>query len=150
MPKLAAFLGLMLVLPVLFAGCASEAYQKACSSCPFDENGKTDQSCSDGYKASGTACVSTTYPLMAAKYAKGECPDVDSCASELSSCVAQYSSGNDRADCQEGSVGVCYAAADECTRQAAAKCGEIKNPCGAPSLMILLVLAGTAFFSRKR
>ncbi len=132
------------------ASCAADAYRKACSSCPFDENGKTDQSCSNGYKASGTACLSTSYPIMAAKYAEGKCPDVDTCASELSSCVAQYASGNDKADCQEGSVAVCYAAADECTRQAAIKCGEIQNPCSAPSFIMLLLLAGTAFYSRKK
>jgi hypothetical protein len=150
MSKLVAFAGLMLILPALFAGCAADAYQKACSSCPFDENGKTDRSCMDGYKASGTACISTSYPLTAAKYAQGECPAIDECASELSSCSAQYSSGNDKADCQEGSLAICYAAADECTKQAAVKCGEIKNPCGSASVIMLLILAGTAFVSRKK
>jgi len=138
-------LGLLLVAPLAFAGCAADAYSKACASCPFDENGKTDQSCSGGYKASGTACVSASYPIMAAKYADGKCPQVDSCASELSSCVAQYSSGNDRADCQEGSVAICYSAADQCTKSAAVKCGEIESPCPGSSAGLILLLVGVGF-----
>lgn len=145
MSKLVAFLGLMLVLPALFAGCASDAYNKACASCTFDADGKIDQSCMGGYKASGTACVSTSYPIMAAKYARGECPAVDACAEELSSCVAQYSSGNDRADCTEGSVGVCYAAADSCTRSAAGQCGEIEKQCPGSAATFILLFAGMAF-----
>jgi hypothetical protein len=140
---------LVLILVLAFASlafsasCAKDAYDKACASCSFT-NGKIDRSCSDGYKASGTACVSTSYPVMAGRYATGGCPALDSCASDLSSCIAQYSSGNDSADCQEGSVAVCYAAADECTKQAAIKCGEIKSPCAAPGGFLLL-FAGLAF-----
>ncbi|MDD5339713.1 MAG: hypothetical protein PHV13_00505 [Candidatus ainarchaeum sp.] len=146
----AVILVLALVSLAFSMSCAADAYRKACASCPFDENGKTDKSCSGGYQASGTACISAAYPIMAGKYASGECPAVDACASELSSCVAQYSSGNDRADCQEGSVAICYAAADQCTQQAAVKCGEIENPCKAPSFIMLLLLAGAAFYSRKK
>ncbi len=144
--------GLFVVLlfaGVSFAGCASDAYQKACASCSFDANGKIDQSCSSGYKSGGTACVSTSYPIMAGKYAAGQCPQVDVCAAELSSCTAQYSSGNDKADCTEGSVGVCYAGADQCVKSAAIKCGEVEQQCGAPTAMILMALAGALFFSRK-
>lgn len=145
MSKLVAFLGLMFALPALFAGCASDAYGKACASCTFDAGGKIDQSCMGGYKASGTTCVSVSYPIMAAKYAKGECPAVDACAEELSSCVAQYSSGNDKADCEEGSVGVCYAAADSCTSSAARQCGEIEKQCPGSGATFILLFAGLAF-----
>jgi hypothetical protein len=147
---------LVLVLVLAFASlafsssCAADAYNKACTSCSFDANGKIDQTCSGGYKASGTACVSTSYPIMAGKYASGGCPAVDECAGELTSCVAQYSSGNDKADCQEGSVAVCYASADECTKQAAIKCGEVEQQCNKPAIMLLVILAGAVFFSRKR
>ncbi|NYZ73611.1 hypothetical protein H0O00_00550 [Candidatus Micrarchaeota archaeon] len=93
--------------------------------------------------------MSTSYPIMAGKYAEGKCSAVDECASELQSCMAQYSTGDDKADCQEGSVGVCYAAADECTKQAAVKCGEIENPCAAPAAFILL-FAGLFFVRVKK
>ncbi len=151
MSKMFVFILILAFASLAFsASCAADAYRKACASCPFDENGKTDQSCSGGYQASGTACVSTTYPIMAAKYAEGKCPEVDACASELSSCVAQYSSGNDKADCQEGSLAVCYAAADECTKEAAAKCGQIQSPCSGSAATFLLLFAGLAFVKISR
>jgi len=140
---------LLLVSPLAFAGCASDAYQKACVSCQFDAQGKIEQSCSGGYKAGGTVCVSTTYPIAAAKYAQGNCSAIDDCASELSACNAQYSTGDDKADCQEGSLGVCYAAADVCVKQAAIKCGEIESPCKAPAV-ILALLTSTIFLRIRR
>ncbi|MEM0438136.1 MAG: hypothetical protein QXU54_02445 [Candidatus Micrarchaeia archaeon] len=126
---------------VVSAGCALDAYKKACASCPFDANGRIDQSCSSGYRASGVACVSTSYPIMSTKYSAGECPAVDACAAELTSCVAQYSTGNDRADCQAGDVAVCYAASDKCVERAAIKCGEIEKECPGSSGLILFALA---------
>ena len=134
-------------------GCAARAYSEACSSCSFDASGQMDQSCYAGKRASGTACVSTTYPIMAGKYAAGNCSMLDDCTSELNSCINQYKSGNDRADCQEGSVAVCFASADVCTKQAATKCSDIQNPCGGTSSLILLgvaalVLVGLAKYGR--
>ncbi|MFH0884652.1 MAG: hypothetical protein V1861_03000 [Candidatus Micrarchaeota archaeon] len=136
---------LVLLSGAAFAGCAAEAYSKTCGSCSFDENGKVDQSCKDGYQSSGTTCVTTKYPIMTVKYAEGKCPAVDSCAEELRSCTAQYSSGNDKEDCQEGSVGICYAAADECVKKAAITCGEIESPCPGASEGFILLFAGLAF-----
>lgn len=124
-----------------FAGCAAEAYSKSCASCAFD-NGKMDPACAGGYKASGITCTSASYPIMSAKYAKGECAAVDSCASELSSCIAQYSSGNDQADCSEGSLAICYSAADQCTKSAAVKCGEIETQCPGTSAGLILLFFG--------
>ncbi len=142
-------LGLVLA-PLAFAGCALDAYKKACGSCSFDQYGKIDQSCSGGYTAGGTACVSTSYPIMAAEYAAGKCPAVDSCASELQSCMAQVSTGDDRADCQEGSAETCYSAADVCTREAAVKCGEVdQQACGGSTATFILLLAGL-FYVRIR
>jgi hypothetical protein len=86
---------------------------------------------------------------MAAKYADGKCPQVDGCASELSSCSAQYATGNDKADCQEGSVAVCYAAADQCMKQAAIKCGEIEPPCPGAGAGLVLLLVGIGFLKRS-
>jgi len=143
----------MLVLGLLishsFAGCAQDSYRKACASCPFDENGKIDKSCQSGYQSSGTACVSTSYPIMSAAYTAGKCPQVDSCAAELSSCTAQYSSGNDKADCQEGSTAVCYAAADQCVRSAARACGEIEKQCPGSAATFIALFAGLGILRMK-
>jgi len=143
-------IGLVLLLPLAFAGCAEDAYRKACTSCTFDANGKIDQSCQNGYQSSGTACVSTSYPIMSGQYAAGKCPQVDACAEELRSCTAQYSSGNDKADCQEGSVGTCYAVADICVNKAAAKCGGIQPQCPGSAATFLLLFGGLGYLKIKR
>lgn len=140
---------LLLLGLTIAADCSANAYRNACASCSFDANGKIDSQCMGGQKAAGIACTSTSYPIASAKYAKGECSEIDTCASELSSCTAQYSSGNDKADCAEGSVAICYAAADQCVKQAAIKCGEIQSPCSAPTGMILLV-AGLVGFAKLK
>lgn len=139
------FFLLMLVSIGFSASCASQAYQKSCASCNFDANGKIDRSCSSGYQSSGTACVSASYPIAAAKYAQGKCPAIDACASELRTCQAQYSSGNDKADCQEGSVSVCYSAADQCVSSAARQCGEIESQCPGSSAVIAIPFLGIGF-----
>ncbi len=135
---------------VSFAGCARDAYNKACSSCSFDSNGKIDKSCQQGMQSSGTACVSAGYPIMSTQYAAGKCPQVDTCAADLQACTAQYGSGDDKADCQEGSVGVCYSSADECIKKAAIKCGEIENSCPGSSTAFVLLFAGFAFVKLRK
>lgn len=133
-----------------FAGCSENAYRSACSSCSFDANGRIDQQCMSAQKSGGIACVSSSYPLMAAEYAQGKCPQVDQCASDLQACLSQVGSGNDRADCAEGSATTCYATSDICVRQAAAKCPP-QQPCQAPAALIMLVIGGVflAGFVRK-
>jgi hypothetical protein len=150
MKLLVVSLGILALLAgSVFAGCAAEAYSKTCNSCQFDENGKVDSSCKSGYQSSGTSCVSMSYPIMSAKYADGKCPAVDSCADELRSCTAQYSTGNDSEDCREGSTAICYAAADQCVKSAAVKCGEIESPCPGSSAGFILLFAGLAFVKLK-
>lgn len=138
-------LGLFALGGIAWAGCASDAYAKTCSSCPFDADGKVDQSCKSGYQSSGTTCVSASYPIMSAQYAQGKCPAVDACADELRSCTAQYSSGNDKEDCMEGSAAVCYSAADQCVKRAAISCGEIEKPCPGSAATFILLLCGALF-----
>ncbi|MFN7991504.1 MAG: hypothetical protein U0R44_05080 [Candidatus Micrarchaeia archaeon] len=151
MKHISLMIGLIMLAGTSYAmGCAEDAYSKACNSCSFDKDGKIDQSCSSGYQSSGKTCVSTSYPIMAAKYAEGKCPDVDSCADELRSCTAQYSTGNDNADCLEGSVAVCYSAADACVRSAASKCGEIQNPCLGSTATFMLLFGGMAFLRIRK
>lgn len=145
MEKIAILLTAALLLSLFgtpfAATCSADSYSKACASCPFDGQGKMDQPCYQGFQAGGTACVASSYPLAAAKYAKGECPEIDACASELSSCKSQYSTGDDKADCNEGSTSVCFSAADQCVQKAVAKCEGVQA-CPAPTGLILLVLGG--------
>ena len=84
---------------------------------------------------------------MSGKYALGQCPGVDSCANELRSCTSYHGTGNDQADCAEGSMGRCYAAADQCVKSAAVTCGELQdyNMCGAPAAMMFLLFAGIGY-----
>lgn len=142
--KLGILLGIFFAVSLVSAGCASEAYAKSCANCQFDASGKMDQSCYQGYQASGTGCLATTYPVANAKYVAGNCPGIDSCIEDLNACKAQYASGDDRADCAEGSVGVCFAAADSCVKSAAMKCGEIESQCPGSSAALVLPLLGTA------
>jgi hypothetical protein len=142
-----AVFGLVLLSCAAFAvgDCSVTAYRQACASCSFDAQGKMDQECYSAKKASGTACMSATYPIMSGKYATGACPQVDECASELSSCINQYATGNDKADCQEGSTAVCFAAADQCVQGAAFKCGEVEKQCGLTNFILLAGLLGVGF-----
>lgn len=147
--SLLLLISLALVYPA--TSCSADAYRRACATCPFDKSGKIDRSCMDGFRASGIACVSSSYPIMSAKYSAGECPAVDACASELQSCVAHYSTGNDKADCQEGSVSVCYTASDHCVAKAAINCGEIEKDCPGSSLgLIIMVLAILGMAAARR
>jgi hypothetical protein len=110
-----------------------------------------DQKCYQEKRSAGIGCVGTSHAIASAAYAQGKCPGIDACASELQSCQAQYSSGNDSSDCKEGSVSVCFAASDQCVDKAALDCGERPPECKAPAGLILLV-AGLVFaagFVRK-
>ncbi len=128
-----------------FAGCAENAYRAACSGCKFDANGKIDSDCMRAEKAKGIGCVSASYPLMSAEYAQGKCPAVDACASELQQCLSNAGSGNDKADCAEGSSATCYFNSDICVQKAATKCPP-QQPCPAAPALIMLV-GGAVFLS---
>lgn len=135
---------------ILAADCSYDAYLKACANCPFDANGKINEACMGGYKASALSCISAKYPVMSTKYSAGECPEVDACASELSSCLSAASSGNDKQDCAEGSVKICYSSADTCINKAAIKCGEIEQQCPGSSALILLTLGLLGFYRMRK
>lgn len=129
----------LLLIGGVFAGCAAVGYQNACNFCSFNSQGKIEQQCYESYKTAGTTCTGAQYPITSAKYANGKCPQVDGCISELDSCTTQYRTGNDEEDCKEGSLAVCFAAADECMKQAAVTCGEIQSPCpGSGAAFVLL------------
>ncbi|MCX8175527.1 MAG: hypothetical protein N3E51_04970 [Candidatus Micrarchaeota archaeon] len=133
------------------ASCSVEAYRNACANCPFDKSGKIDQKCKEGYKSGGIACVSATYPLMSAEYARGKCPRLDACAEMLQSCIAQYTSGNDKEDCASDSVRMCYQMSDACVDSAANQC-PAQQECSVLTGLIMLVVFGAflAGFIRKQ
>jgi hypothetical protein len=130
--------------------CAADAYARSCAGCSFGENGKIDQQCYQEKKNAGIACVSASHAIATAAYAQGKCPGIDACAEELRACQAQYGTGNDKADCAEGSASTCFAASDRCVDKAALECGEKPPECAAPAGLIMLVV-GMAFvgFARR-
>ena len=142
---------LLLLSGVAFAGmtCAADAYRNSCSGCPFDATGKMDQKCYNEKKAGGIACVSASHAIASAEYAAGKCPGIDTCASELQACQAQMGTGNDKADCAEGSVGTCFVISDNCVDKAARDCGEKPPDCKAPTGLILLALGAAFVFAKK-
>ena len=150
---LGTVIALVLLSGVAFAAsCSENAYKKACASCSFDANGKIDKGCMDGQKSAGIACVSSSYPMMSIEYAQGKCPQVDICASQLQQCLSQMGTGNDKADCAEGSATTCYVISDQCVKTAAGKCPPPKpGDCGAPTALILLAVGSVfaAGFVRK-
>ena len=131
---------------IAFAGdCSINAYRASCSQCKFDSAGKIDSDCAKAQQAAGTACLTTSNPLLAKAYAEGKCPQIDACISELNSCKTEYSTKNDSFDCKEGSVSTCYTGADQCVVSAGAKCAPPPE-CKAPTGLILLVV-GAVFLS---
>lgn len=144
-----------LVALLVFSGsafamtCAAEAYARSCGSCSFGDNGKIDQQCYQEKRSAGIACVSASHAIATAAYAQGKCPGIDACAEQLRACQAQYSSGNDKADCAEGSVSVCFSASDACVDKAALECGEKPPECMGSAGLIMLIV-GLAFVGFAR
>jgi len=143
---------LLIFSSVAFAGmtCSADAYARSCAGCTFDANGKIDQKCYQEKKSAGIGCVSAAHVIASTAYAQGKCPGIDTCASQLQACQSQVGTGNDKADCAEGSVSTCFATADICVDQASRECGEKPPECKAPTGMILLVV-GLVFagFARR-
>ena len=104
------------------SNCSQDAYRKACQNCAVDQFGKMNETCSQGYQSSGQACVASTYPVMATKYAIGMCPAVDACISTLQSCKDAFSLGNDSADCSYPPVEKCFKDSDICVDRASQNC----------------------------
>ena len=126
--------------------CAYSSYHKACQYCSFDQNGKMDQSCYQGYQGGGTSCVASTYPIASGKYSLGQCPQIDSCTSDLQRCKAMVTSGNDKTDCSQSYVADCFSQADACMEAAAEACGDKIKVC--PFALLLPALLGFVFLRR--
>ena len=146
-------IALLLFSGAAFAGmtCSADAYRNSCAGCGFDASGKMNQTCYQEKKAGGIACVSTAHAIASTEYAAGKCPGIGTCASQLQSCQSSVSTGNDSADCKEGSMNTCFAAADICVDSAARECGEKPPECKAPAGLIMLVvgIVFAAGFVRK-
>jgi hypothetical protein len=152
MAKTFILFGLAFAL-LLFSGvahavstCSQNAYKQSCASC-IGPDGKMNQECYKGKQSAGIGCVSASHPIASAAYAQGKCPGIDACASALSTCRAQMGSGNDSADCQEGSVGQCFYEADLCVDKAALDCGERPpDACKPPAGLIMLIVGAVFLF----
>lgn len=137
---------LLILSGIAFAGmsCAADAYRYSCQQCSFDASGKMDQKCYQEKKSAGISCVAANHAIASAAYAAGKCPGIEACASDLQKCQAQMGTGNDSADCAEGSTGTCFVISDQCVDKAARDCGEKPPDCKPPAALILLVV-GLAF-----
>lgn len=154
-PFVLAIVALLALSAFSYAGCSENSYVAGCSSCKFDNaTGKFDRSCTDAKKNEGIACLSASYPIAMSNYKAGNCSAVDTCISDLNYCTADASSGNETADCAEGSMRTCYSMADTCFNKAAQKCSDIKMPaCGAPASLALIAGGASIFaalFGRKK
>ena len=92
--------------------------------------------------------------MMAIEYSNGKCPQVDACSTDLQQCLAQVGTGNDKADCAEGSSATCYRMSDTCVQKAAGQCPpqNMTGLCPFPAGLIMLVLGGVflAGYIRKQ
>jgi len=136
------------------AGCAQDAYIKACEHCHFDENGKMDKSCYDSYQQGGVSCIATNFPIATAKHAAGQCPQIDRCTEQLKACVAEFNDYTDKEKCN-GLTFACFRDADHCIASASLECGEKveMQPCQAAMFLIFSVFvmfAGSSWLNNKR
>lgn len=123
------------------ATCSENAYREACNQCPFDRNGKMDTACYEAKKQAGIGCITSAYPVAAAKYASGKCPQISTCISKLKKCDEAASTGNDMLDCVGGARVSCYIQADRCIMNAATECeAPEREVCG--FFAILLFIGG--------
>jgi len=156
MSKIYIVLGLLLIIGLVSAGCAEDAYLKACKNCPFDEHGKMDKNCYDSYQQGGLSCIAATYPIATAKHSAGQCPQIDKCVDQLRTCMAAFNEFTDKENCEGGAPG-CFIDADHCIANAAFECGEKTDlqgvPCPADMFLIFSVFvmfAGSSWLNNRR
>ena len=139
--------------------CAASAYVQSCNKCTFDATtGKMDPACYSSYQSWGTKCIAEKRPLLASKYSSGNCPAVDACASALSTCKSSASSGNDKTDCLNPMVGMCFTDSDACVVAAEKKCtsgpedmiDDLISDCPLPIIMILGLPVMAFLYSRRQ
>jgi hypothetical protein len=148
--KLKILLIALLICGVAYAAeCSYNAYADACHVCPVNEFGKMNQECYNVKQGDGEACIAEYYPILAANYKAGKCPQVDTCASELQSCKNRYASGNDSVDCNNSQIASCFKQSDQCVEKAVNDCGDSVDLTGCPFVGILsVVLLGAVYAER--
>jgi len=147
MSRVFFIISLFLLVGTLVGGCAHDAYQEACRSCPFDEKGNMDKACYDSYTQKGIGCITASYPIATAKHAKGECPKIDVCSQQLKSCTQSYAGFTDQEKCHSG-MAICFRDADACVHDAALECGEKIDLSPCESAIILFSIGLMVFFIR--
>lgn len=143
--------GLLIVASMSTAGCAASAYQQACAQCTFDANGKMDKACYDSKISSATTCYMTKEPEISAKYFAGQCKNIDRCINIMKSCQATKTTGNDRLDCQQGTVSSCFVNADACFNKQIRSCEDEQLPIQLcpTSFMFLGICVGFVYLQKK-
>ncbi len=140
------------------ATCASKAYGASCAKCGFDKEGRMNQECFQAEQAGGVTCLFAAYPLESISYQSGDCPAVDVCKERLETCKAVYSSGNDKEDCDFGSINRCFRSADSCVAYAVKNCksnppGDLENiapdPALCDSVFFMVILPFVLIFNRR-
>ena len=122
------------------APCSQDSFRQACTSCPFDANGKMDQKCWEKYQQQGTSCIAKEYPVTSGMYSQGNCPEIDACANNLKVCVAAAPTLSDKEDCSSIPVMDCYWYADQCVKAAEHKCNPLNIQGCFPTVILLFSL----------
>ena len=128
--KIPAFIGicfLFFLAGTSFAGCSYDSFTQACNGCTFDQYGKMNEECWQGYQSSGTSCLGKQYTLMSAKYMIGGCPQVDECASKLTACKDANNPGSNLLECKNLASLNCFIMADDCVDVANEICANGKT-----------------------
>lgn len=110
------------------ATVSADSFTKSCNTCSFDSSGKMDKKCWEDIQDGAKTNLALAYPSMSFKYQfGGGCAALDQCIAALQSCKALRTSGNDRSDCYQGDVMVCFKMADSCAEAANKVCTEDKS-----------------------
>lgn len=119
---------LVLTGTVSAATVSIDSYQKSCTQCSFDANGKMDPLCWQGIQDNAKTDLALAYPAMSFQYQfGGGCAPLDQCVSALQACRSMRTTGNDDLDCKGNTLTYCFTSADACAEAANQICAEGKS-----------------------
>ena len=110
---------------IAFAWCATDQYDLACEQCLGLNGGnpdKMDDMCYAAKQARGIHCFQSAYPETYTAYRAGNCSEINGCMGALNDCVDSEKSGNDRRDCEQGTLVHCFREVENCM-------GQVNNIC---------------------
>jgi len=119
-----AFIALLLLSAISFAGCATDTFAAMCSGC-LSNASADQQECTNQMGANVTICYAQQYPLMMVAKSRDNCSEFDSCVSQTGACIITNSigsGGNMTRACQEGTLTTCFAQMDVCVASANEAC----------------------------